>query len=430
MGNIIAAANDGYYQQQACRTLPIPATVTPIPSYPAKLKIYLTNASKYWQVRCFFKSRVRTQSLRTTNKREAIALAKSFYEKLVGSYYSERVEWEPDATPAHQFETLVERVILIERARVERGELSKATFNSHISRLRQYWMPLLQEKRIHDIKHYDIAQAVGLLSQRGVSPISLLQYLQSLRLVFRLAYADQLIQRIPEFPRVKKDSVPRGGFTLIEYKRLVKQARHLASLNITAKPPTHRNRAGGIWTKLPSVPKEIAWLIRFMVNGFMRPSDVIHVQHQHVQIIRGENLYLRLTLPETKRHKTPIVTMRPAVLVYERLQQHMNMRGLAEPEDYLFLPEIRDRYKAGRILSEHFMQVLDAEGLRKGQVGQTRTMYSLRHTAIMFRLLYGKGIDLLTLARNARTSVQMIEQFYASQLTAEMNIGLLQSRRK
>jgi hypothetical protein len=56
-------------------------------------------------------------------------------------------------------------------------------------------------------------------------------------------------------------------------------------------------------------------------------------------------------------------------------------------------------------------------------------MYCLRHTAITFRLLYGRGIDLLTLARNARTSVQMIEKFYASQLTAEMNINLLQSRR-
>jgi hypothetical protein len=53
----------------------------------------------------------------------------------------------------------------------------------------------------------------------------------------------------------------------------------------------------------------------------------------------------------------------------------------------------------------------------------------LRHTAITYRLLYGKGIDLLTLARNARTSVEMIERFYASQLTPEMNIGLLQSRR-
>ena len=77
----------------------------------------------------------------------------------------------------------------------------------------------------------------------------------------------------------------------------------------------------------------------------------------------------------------------------------------------------------------HFIKILNAAGLRIGQLGQSRTMYCLRHTAITFRLLYGRGIDLLTLARNARTSVQMIEKFYASQLTAEMNINLLQSRR-
>jgi hypothetical protein len=43
-----------------------------------------------------------------------------------------------------------------------------------------------------------------------------------------------------------------------------------------------------------------------------------------------------------------------------------------------------------------------------------------------FRLLYGGKIDLLTLARNDRISVEMIERFYASNLTAEMNIDLLQ----
>ena len=46
------------------------------------------------------------------------------------------------------------------------------------------------------------------------------------------------------------------------------------------------------------------------------------------------------------------------------------------------------------------------------------------------RLLYGQGIDLLTLAKNARTSVEMIERFYASELNAEMNVGMLQSRRQ
>jgi hypothetical protein len=68
-------------------------------------------------------------------------------------------------------------------------------------------------------------------------------------------------------------------------------------------------------------------------------------------------------------------------------------------------------------------------GLKHGVNGQPRTLYSLRHSSITFRLLYGQGIDLLTLARNARTSVDVINNHYASTVTGEQNIGLLQSRR-
>ena len=145
--------------------------------------------------------------------------------------------------------------------------------------------------------------------------------------------------------------------------------------------------------------------------------------------MRGEHLYLRLTLPETKRHKAQIVTLPPAVRVYERLVSYMQAQGMGKPEDYVFLPELKRRDVAGRMMAEHFNKILVVTGLRLGQLGQTRTLYSLRHTAIMFRLLYGRGIDLLTLARNARTSVQMIEKFYAANLTAEMNIDLIQGRR-
>ena len=48
----------------------------------------------------------------------------------------------------------------------------------------------------------------------------------------------------------------------------------------------------------------------------------------------------------------------------------------------------------------------------------------------MYRLLYGEDIDVISLARNARTSQEMIDRFYASQLTGEDNVGMLQSRRK
>ena len=48
----------------------------------------------------------------------------------------------------------------------------------------------------------------------------------------------------------------------------------------------------------------------------------------------------------------------------------------------------------------------------------------------MFRLLFGRTVDTLTLARNARTSPEMIDRFYAAPLQGEMNVGELQSKRR
>ena len=73
--------------------------------------------------------------------------------------------------------------------------------------------------------------------------------------------------------------------------------------------------------------------------------------------------------------------------------------------------------------------MLDITNLKRNQTGEARTLYSLRHTAIMFRLTESKGLDLLSLARAARTSVEMLDRFYAKHLTAEMNVELIQSNR-
>jgi len=51
----------------------------------------------------------------------------------------------------------------------------------------------------------------------------------------------------------------------------------------------------------------------------------------------------------------------------------------------------------------------------EAKTGKNITMYGLRHTAIMMRLTIGR-VDALALAKNARTSQQMIDKFYASHL--------------
>ena len=124
------------------------------------------------------------------------------------------------------------------------------------------------------------------------------------------------------------------------------------------------------------------------------------------------------------------MTLQPAVFVYERLLAKQKAEGYGRPDDYLFLPELQDRKWLLVAYGWQFMYLQSLAGIQANAAnGQIRTIYSLRHTAMTFRLLYGGKIDLITLARNARTSVQMIERFYSSNLTAEMNIDLLQGLR-
>jgi hypothetical protein len=109
---------------------------------------------------------------------------------------------------------------------------------------------------------------------------------------------------------------------------------------------------------------------------------------------------------------------------------HQKAQGYGAPDDYVFFPEVKNRRLVLDIVGWCFNWILKDLNLKQGPHGNDRTFYSLRHSAITFRLIYGGNIDLLTLARNARTSVEMIEKFYASTLSAEMNVSLLHSKRR
>jgi len=178
--------------------------------------------------------------------------------------------------------------------------------------------------------------------------------------------------------------------------------------------------------------KDLSDLIVFMVNSYIRPTDIRHMQHKHVEVIRREWTYLRLTLPPSKGHSFPITTMPWAVKVYERIcrRQEAELGRPVHPEDYVFMTQAKSRDNAIKSLGRQFDIVLDVTGMKVSNVGEPRSLYSLRHSSIMFRLMFGRAVDTLTLARNARTSPEMIDRFYAAPLQGEMNIGELQSKRR
>jgi integrase len=291
-------------------------------------------------------------------------------------------------------------------------------------------LPYFGDMTMDQIGYKELSAFMEMMSNRDLTATTVHQHMVAIRKVFAHAHGNNIIQNLPKFPVIKVSDKPRGSFTVAEYRDLVRHARQRIGEAVPLDFSQKYRLGKQMLEQYGQINTDLHWLIRFMVNGFMRPGDIKFLKHKHVSIVRGKHIYLRLNLPETKKHDKPIVTLQPAVFVYERLLAQQRTDGYGRPNDYLFLPSLEERRYLLVVYGWQFMYLQSLAGIEANAAnGQTRTIYSLRHTAMTFRLLYGGKIDLLTLARNARTSVEMIERFYASNLNAEMNIDLLQGKR-
>jgi len=72
---------------------------------------------------------------------------------------------------------------------------------------------------------------------------------------------------------------------------------------------------------------------------------------------------------------------------------------------------------------ELFKTILDEEKLRFDRESQPRTAFSLRHTYICLRLM--EGADIYQIAKNCRTSVEMIERYYASHIKTSLHAAAI-----
>ena len=430
----VEAANDQLHKRE--RTVPIPNTITAVAGYPNKLVVFKIAASKFWQVRCFTAGRTHRRSTKTTSLKQAQRFARWFYENLLAHQYvqiehasNERndTQHQTQAPPLLNFGALAAQVYANEQARVERGELGVGSLRMFRNRLDAHVLPRFGQLAAAQVDCAQLLDFSQFLS-KNMSTTSVSTYLMTVRKVLQQAIRVGLLDALPEFPKVKVKVASRGAFTVTEYWNIRRAARHLRGKEHPSSKQILRETYS-LRHAHNIMPADLDWLICFMVNGFTRPGDIKKLQHKHVELVRGDNTYLRLTLPETKLHNAPVVTLRPAVQIYNEICKHYAPKNLCGADDYLFLPAIKDRAYAMLIVSVMFDWVLEYTGHKLNPNGKPRSLYSLRHSAITFRLLYGQGIDLITLARNARTSVEVINNHYASTVTGEQNIAMLQSRR-
>ena len=457
------------------RTNPLAETKFSVPNYPTKLTIFKIAASRFFWVRYYDGGRIFKKSTKTDDKRKAIEFAKHFYDDINFKKHQGLIKGKEDG-----FEVCAQAVIEQQKYKVIAKEMSADMAKADEYRLAKEVLPFFRALSVKDIDYFKLEEFKNKLTKDGLVASTINNYMNLVGKILKYAHRKQFISGVPQIPKPKKQDNARGWFTTKEYLKLWRRASMLANKTyevrkriddkgneeiftverllpnvferaqlkkegVTQKRLTKAEQRyqevvkSSTYLRRVDISDDMHDLIVFMVNGFIRPTDLKWMKHKHVDVIEGAYTYLRLRLPSSKKHDKPITTMHLAVAVYKRLKERHAQIGMAKADDYVFLPmyrsdESKEKDEKARDdaliqIQRQFAVIMESTNIGDGPNDERRTLYSLRHTCIMYRLLYGDGMDLLTLANNARTSPDMIARFYASQLTGEMNIDMIQSRR-
>ena len=380
------------------RLTPIKESIHTIRGYPSKLIIYKTDASKYFWTRIYFNNKYHYKSSKTTSLNDAKKFAVKFYEQVLVTANTERTsdKTKSFAVVASRYFTSVEKTT------------TQTVHRTDLSRYKTDILPVFGEQEVDTITNAQVSVLINRLKERDLSVASIKHYLVVLRKILKFAVANDLMQHIPLFPQVKGRLVTaqkRDYLTQEEYEELVASAEKLAKDEVIER---------GVL-----ITDEMKYLIQFMVNSFIRPSDIRVLKYKHIKEVKeGKDKWLVLNHPATKTNATEVQAMPASVHIYNKLVEFKKSKKMRLGlDEYVFLSEYKNRNTAMEVLGRLFRRILKDSYIEE-KTGKNVTLYSLRHTSIMMRLVIGR-VDSLALARNARTSQQMVDKFYASHLTTQ-----------
>lgn len=406
-----------------------------------KVHVYRRENSRYWQCSVFLGGRNHRASTRQENLVLAMEYARDWY---MDRYADDRLRRRGIPLPAAEerphtdtrpdgrrrrkssgptFREAAEAFVG-EYEVITNGERNASYVASKSRHIRLYLTPFfgdtplaeitagsIQDYRVHRMTPRPDDESENAQNGRGrkrsasrPARNTLHQEIVTLRQVLKTANRKGWLAALPDMSAPYKSSGKvshRAWFSPEEYKRLYEATRERA-----------RNPKNERWR---GECEQFHDYVLFMVNTGLRPDEASRLEYRDIKIVVDDDTQERILEIEVrgKRGVGYCKSMPGAVLPLQRLRK----RHDPKPTDPVFGPVQRELLNA--ILTE-----LD---LKRDRDGNPRTAYSLRHTYISMRLM--EGADIYQIAKNCRTSVEMIQKYYASHIANTLNAAAINVRR-
>jgi integrase len=315
---------------------------------------------------------------------------------------------------------------------ITQGQRSPQWVKTYELMLRVYLA--LTEITAGKVQEYRIHRRQLSIDKRGKPPsrTSMHHETVTIRQVLKTALRHGWLTALPDLSQPYKTSgkiTHRAWFSPEEYQQLYEATRR------RAQAPLHNRHK---WAC-----EQLHDYVLFMGNTGLRPDEAARLEFRDVKIVKdhgsGETI-LEIEV-RGKRGVGWCKSTYHAVFPFQRMRDRLRPEVIPESDEVdstsaqavtgktkprLVKPHATDRLfpmKQRGLLNT----ILDELKLKVDRDGHIRTSHSLRHTYICFRLM--EGADIHQIAKNCRTSVQMIEKFYAAHINTMLNATAINVRK-
>ncbi len=394
-----------------------------------RVHIYKRDNSKYWQCSTYLEGRNHRISTKEDSIQHAKEIAEDWYLELRGESRAGILKYEKTFAE-------VAALFMDEYEVITEGQRSSRWTQGHETRLRIHLVPFfgelhisdvtagkVQEYRVHRMKSAGkvnpYAEDNRPVKMTAPSRSTIHNEIVTLRQVLKTAIRHGWLDALPDLsPPYKTQGkiVHRPWFSPVEYKQLYTATREYAR-----EAPEHVR-----WSA-----EQVHDYVLLMANTGLRPDEIKNLQHRDVEIVEDEATGETILEIEVrgKRGIGYCKSTAGAVMPYERLLNRPKPPRLLKDDEKckVIYPKPTDLLFPGSHI-KLFNNLLKRNGLKFDRDGNARTAYSLRHTYICLRLM--EGADIYQIAKNCRTSVEMIEKHYAAHLKDMIDTSLINVRKK
>jgi integrase len=369
-----------------------------------KLHLYKRENSNCWQCSTYLAGRNR----RASTKEDSLAKAKDFAEDWYLELRGKQIRGEIKG--GKTFRQAADQ-FLREYEIITEGTRNKQYVESHGRKVKIHLLPFFGDKVLLDItpgllQEYRIHRREKAMAQYGkpAARSTMHQEIVTLRQVLKTANRHGWLPYLPDLSEPYKTGgkvAHRAWFSPDEYRKLYEATR------ARVKSPKRKRY---VWQY-----EQLHDYVLFMANTGLRPDEASRLEYRDVTIVDDDSTNETILEIEVrgKRGVGYCKSTNGAVVPFQRLKK----RNKPQPTDRLFPKGHR----------ELFNTILDEENLKFDREKSRRTAYSLRHTYICLRLM--EGADIYQIAKNCRTSVEMIEKYYASHIKTSLDASAINVRK-